>query len=243
MEAEIKQLQSLIDSSNRIVFFGGAGVSTASGIPDFRSSKGLFLQETGYNVAAEEIVSDHFFINYPKVFFEFYFENLVYEEAEPNLVHQYIANLEKSDKQVSVITQNIDGLHEKAGSTSIYNLHGSTRHNYCIKCNTPFQFDELELDKDGIPRCPHDHAIVRPDVTLYGEQLDMSVLEGAIYELSKADLLIILGTSLAVYPAAGLVNYFKGKQVVVNNQSVIHTHNPSTLFLQEDMTKVFKQLS
>lgn len=241
--SNIQDLQQYIDSSKRIVFFGGAGVSTASGIPDFRSSKGLFLQETGHNASAEEIVSNQFFTRYPKIFFEFYFKNLVYEDAKPNLVHQYIAELEKTDKDISVVTQNIDGLHEKAGSTKIFNLHGNVYSNHCMVCGERFSLKELQLDDDGIPRCPNDQGIVRPDITLYGEQLDMTVLEGAINEIARADLLVILGTSLAVYPAAGLVDYFNGDQVAVINKTTIRSNNPNSLFIQGDMNQVFEQLN
>lgn len=243
MDSKIDQLQTLIDESSRIVFFGGAGVSTASGIPDFRSSEGLFLQETGYNVSAEEIVSRPFFDQYPKIFFDFYFENLVYEDAKPNPVHQYIADLEDKNKHIAVVTQNIDGLHELAGSSYIYNLHGSVAHNHCTQCGRYFTLSELELDDDGIPRCPDDGSIVKPDVTLYGEQLDMDVVQGAVQEISQADLLVIIGTSLAVYPAASLINYFNGKQLVVVNKTDVSTHNPNVLFLKGDMNKVFDQLN
>lgn len=242
MATNIEQLQSYIDQSKRIVFFGGAGVSTASGIPDFRSSNGLFVKEMGYNVSAEEIVSIDFFQRFPKIFFDFYFKHLVYEQAEPNLVHRYIAQLENKDKHVAVVTQNIDGLHERAGSSLIYNLHGSVSHNHCTVCSKPYELSELVRDEDGIPRCPDDGGIIKPDVVLYGEMLDMSVMQGAIEEISRADLLVIIGTSLAVYPAAGLVDYFNGKHVVVVNQSSIPTHHTSALVLQEDMNKVFKQL-
>lgn len=245
MEAQIKTLQKLIDNSSRIVFFGGAGVSTASGIPDFRSSQGLFLQETGYNVPAEEIVSIQFFNQYPKIFFDFYFENLVHQDAKPNLVHRYIAELEKKNKHIAVVTQNIDGLHEQAGSSHIYNLHGSIAHNHCMTCGQYFSLGDFTaiVDDEGIPRCSNDGSIVKPDVTLYGEQLDMNVVEGAIYEISQADLMVIVGTSLAVYPAASLIDYFNGKQVVVINQSVVPTRNPGALFLQGDMNRVFEKLT
>lgn len=242
METKIKTLQELIDNASRIVFFGGAGVSTASGIPDFRSSQGLFLQETGYKVPAEEILSIQFFNQQPKIFFDFYFENLVHQDAKPNLVHYYIAELEKRNKHVAVVTQNIDGLHELAGSSHIYNLHGSIAHNYCESCGRHFSLDELSVNSEGIPRCPDDGSIVKPDVVLYGEQLDMGVVEGAIYEISQADLMVIVGTSLGVYPAASLIDYFNGKQVVVINQSTISTRHPDTLFLRGDMNDVFQKL-
>lgn len=238
----ISELQQLINESERIVFFGGAGVSTASGIPDFRSSKGLFMKESGYRISAEEIVSNHFFNRHPKIFFEFYFENLVYEKAQPNLVHKYIANLEKREKNIIIVTQNIDGLHKKAGSTQIFNLHGDIYSNYCTKCHRHYTLDELQLDSDGIPRCEDDQAIVKPDVILYGEKLHADVVEGAVQAIAQADLLIIAGTSLAVYPAAGLINHFNGKKVVVINNTLIRTYHLNTLFIEDDMTNVFKKL-
>lgn len=243
MDEKVQQLQAMIDSSDRIVFFGGAGVSTASGIPDFRSSEGLYMQESGYSVPAEEIISDRFFANHPKEFFDFYFKNLVFEGAQPNYAHTYIADLEKRGKSVAVVTQNIDGLHEKAGSQEVYKLHGSTLDNYCLDCQQYYGYSDLQLDQEGIPRCPKDGAVVRPDIVLYGEQLDLSTLQAAIYQISQADLLVILGTSLVVYPAAGLVDYFQGYKLAVVNKTTIHPRRTDGLIIQEDINKVFKQLT
>lgn len=238
----IKQFQAQLDESQRIVFFSGAGVSTASGIPDFRSSSGIFVQEAGYQFSPEEIISHSFYKTHPQVFFEFYFDKLIYPNASPNLGHQFISDLEKKGKEVTVITQNIDGLHHDAGSTNILELHGTVRNNYCQDCGKEYLLEDLVRDEEGIPRCSVDHGIVRPDIVLYEEGLDQTVLEKSIQAIQQADLLIIAGTSLVVYPAAGLVNYFQGDQLVVINKTPIQVRDNHALIFEDTIENVFSQI-
>lgn len=241
MDTKIKKLKNQLEDSQKIVFFGGAGVSTESGIPDFRSSKGLYMKESGTHVSAEEMISHTYYKRYPKEFFKYYFENLVFEEAEPNEAHDFLKDLEDQGKEVSIVTQNIDGLHQKAGSKTVHELHGSVLRNYCTKCSVHYEIDELELDKDGIPRCPRDGAIVRPDIVLYEEGLDQSVVEAAVRDIQNADMLMIAGTSLVVYPAAGLINYFKGEHLVAINKSTIQVPD-NTLVFEDTISNVFSKL-
>lgn len=230
MDKKIQQFKEQLDKSQKIVFFGGAGVSTDSGIPDFRSADGLFMQETGTHVTPEEMISHTFYKRYPKAFFNYYFENLVFDDAQPNEAHLFLKELEDNGKVVSIVTQNIDGLHQKAGSTRIFELHGTTIRNYCIECHTYYENAELTLDKDGIPRCEKDGAIVRPDIVLYEEGLDQEVVQNAVKALSEADMLIIAGTSLVVYPAAGLIDYFNGDSLVVVNKTPIRVPENALVF-------------
>jgi len=238
---KIEELKAQLADSQKIVFFGGAGVSTESGIPDFRSSKGLYMQESGTHVSAEEMISHTFYKRYPKQFFQYYFENLVFEDAEPNDAHIFLKDLEDQGKEVSIVTQNIDGLHQKAGSSVVHELHGSTLRNYCTKCLLHYEIDELELDEDGIPRCPRDGAIVRPDIVLYEEGLDQNVVQQAIEDIQAADMLMIAGTSLVVYPAAGLINYFNGEHLVAINKSPIQVP-AHTLVFEDAISNVFSKL-
>lgn len=232
-------LKQQIADSKKIAFFGGAGVSTASGIPDFRSAEGLYMEHTGKTYSAEEIVSNSFYRSRPKEFFDYYFDKLVYPEATPNKAHQFLAKLEAEGKEVSVITQNIDGLHQMAGSTKVYELHGSVLRNYCEVCGTKYHLLELIKDDQGIPRCPNDGGIVRPAVVLYEEGLDQAVVEGAIKALSEADMLIVAGTSLVVYPAAGLINYFNGDYFVVINKTPLHLRDQNALVFEASLDTVF----
>ena len=241
MNEKIEQLKEQLTDSQKIVFFGGAGVSTASGIPDFRSSKGLYFQDTKTQVSAEEMISHTFYKRHPKEFFKYYFENLVYEDAEPNEAHDFLKELEDQGKDVHIVTQNIDGLHQKAGSTKVHELHGSVLRNYCTKCNTSYSIEELELDDDGIPRCPADDEIVRPDIVLYEEGLDQNVIQQAIDAIQTADMLMIAGTSLVVYPAAGLINYFNGDYLVAINKSSIRVPD-NTLLFEDSIANVFEKL-
>lgn len=241
-EEKITQFKQQVENSQRIVFFGGAGVSTESGIPDFRSAKGLFMQESGYEYAPEQIVSHSFFEQHPKVFFDYYFDHLVYKEAKPNQTHNFLAELEEAGKEVAVVTQNIDGLHQKAGSSTVYELHGSIWNNHCIECGAFFPLEKLEKDGEGIPRCPYDGAIVKPDVTLYGEALNETTVTQALKAISQADLFIIAGTSLSVYPAAGLVDWFNGKYFTVINQSPVRIQRKNALIFQMSLENVFKEM-
>lgn len=242
MNDKIAKFQEQLEASQNIVFFGGAGVSTESGIPDFRSSEGIYMKDTGSHVSAEEMISHTFYKRHPKEFFEYYFENLVFDEAEPNEGHLFLSDLEKTGKNVSVVTQNIDGLHQKAGSKIVHELHGSVLRNYCETCQTPYKLVELEKDGESIPRCPQDNGIVRPDVVLYEEGLDQSVIQQAVADIEAADMLIIAGTSLVVYPAAGLVNYFSGDHLVAINKTPIQVP-AQTLMFEDSISKVFAELN
>ena len=211
-------LQEIIDESRRIVFFGGAGVSTESGIPDFRSADGLYSQQ--YRYPPEQIVSHTFFTTYPEEFFRFYRDRMIFTDAQPNAAHKKLAELEQAGKLSAVITQNIDGLHQAAGSKKVIELHGSVHRNYCMKCGKFYPLSAV-TESDGVPTCECGGKI-KPDVVLYEESLKTEDIENAVYEIQSADTLIIGGTSLIVYPAAGLVRYFQGKYLVVINKSEIN---------------------
>ena len=214
-EKEIEELQKIIDDSSRIVFFGGAGVSTESGVPDFRSADGLYHQE--YKYSPEQIISHSFFLRYPEAFYEFYKDKMMYLNAKPNPAHLKLAELERAGRLLAVVTQNIDGLHQIAGSKKVYELHGSIHRNYCMKCGKFYDADYVK-NSEGVPHCECG-GIVKPDVVLYEEGLDQNVTQRAVMAISMADTLIIGGTSLVVYPAAGFVDYFHGKHLVVINKS------------------------
>lgn len=214
-EKEIEELQKIIDDSSRIVFFGGAGVSTESGIPDFRSADGIYHQK--YKYSPEQVVSHSFFVQYTEAFFEFYKEKMMLLDAQPNPAHCKLAELEKEGKLTAVVTQNIDGLHQAAGSRKVYELHGSIHRNYCMECGR-FYDAEYVKEAEGVPRCECG-GIIKPDVVLYEEGLDPKTIQGAVEAIDAADTLIIGGTSLVVYPAAGFIDYFRGKHLVVINKS------------------------
>ena len=212
-ERETEQLQSIIDDSRKIVFFGGAGVSTESGIPDFRSADGIYHQK--YRYSPEQVVSHSFFMQYPEVFYEFYKDKMMALEAKPNPAHRKLAELEATGKLTAVVTQNIDGLHQAAGSKRVYELHGSIHRNYCMKCGKFYDAQHVK-SSEGVPRCECG-GMIKPDVVLYEEGLDPATVRGAVEAIS--DTLIIGGTSLVVYPAAGFIDYFNGKHLVVINKS------------------------
>lgn len=214
-EKEVEQLQNIIDDSKRIVFFGGAGVSTESNIPDFRSADGLYQQK--YKYSPEQIVSHSFFVRNPEGFYEFYKEKMMFLDAKPNAAHLKLAELEEKGKLTAVITQNIDGLHQAAGSKNVLELHGSIHRNYCMKCHKFYDAAYVK-NASGIPRCTCG-GMIKPDVVLYEEGLDSDVIRRSIKAISEADTLIIGGTSLVVYPAAGFIDYFRGKHLVVINKS------------------------
>ena len=214
-EEEVKKLQEIIDDSANIVFFGGAGVSTESSIPDFRSADGLYQQK--YKYSPEQIVSHSFFMRNTEGFYEFYKEKMMFLDAKPNPAHLKLAELEEAGKLSAVITQNIDGLHQAAGSRNVLELHGSIHRNYCQKCGEFYDADYVK-HSEGIPECRCGGRI-KPDVVLYEEGLDSHVIEESIRAISRADTLIIGGTSLIVYPAAGFIDYFRGKHLVVINKS------------------------
>ena len=219
---QIQTLSGWVESCKprRMAFFGGAGVSTESGIPDFRSPDGLYAQKYG-DVPPEEMISRSYFDVHPQKFFEFYFDRMIAREAQPNRAHLKLAQLEADGVLSAVITQNIDGLHQKAGSRNVLELHGSVLRNYCMNCGRFFDLDEEialhEASVDGVPRCPDCGGVAKPDVVLYEEGLDGRVLEQSVAAISSADLLVIAGTSLAVYPAAGLIDYFSGDHLVIIN--------------------------
>lgn len=237
MNEKISQLTEILRESSRIVFFGGAGVSTASGIPDFRSSNGLYSKKLNQNFTPEQLVSHTFFVNYPEEFFSFYKKNLVYPDARPNACHKALAKLEEMGKLDAVVTQNIDGLHQAAGSKTVYELHGSVLRNYCTGCHASYDADYI-LKSDGVPVCSRCQGTVKPDVVLYEEGLDDSVISGSVQAISRADTLIIGGTSLVVYPAAGLINYFHGKHLVLINKSVTSADNQADLVIHESIDTV-----
>lgn len=229
-------LQQMIDESNRIVFFGGAGVSTESGIPDFRSADGLYSQQ--YKYPPEQIVSHTFFVKYPEEFFRFYKDRMIFPKAKPNAAHKKLAELEQAGKLHAVITQNIDGLHQAAGSVNVIELHGSVHRNYCMKCGKFYPLSAV-TESEGVPKCDCG-GYIKPDVVLYEESLKGEDIERAVYEIENADCLIIGGTSLAVYPAAGLVRYFKGKYIVVINKSELDAG--ADLVINDSIGKVLDQI-
>ena len=237
MSNEIEKLTQILKDSNNIVFFGGAGVSTESGIPDFRSSTGLFNEKLNITFTAEQLVSHSFYMRYPEEFFNFYKAKLIYPGAKPNKAHIALAKLEEMGKLKAVITQNIDGLHQAAGSKVVYELHGSVLRNYCVKCHA-FYDEKFILESKGIPTCTKCGGRVKPDVVLYEEGLDDSTINGAIDAISKADTLIIGGTSLVVYPAAGLINYFRGKNLVLINKSSTSADSKADLVINDSIGKV-----
>lgn len=237
----IDKLAKILRDSQNGVFFGGAGVSTASGIPDFRSSTGLYSKKLNKNFTPEQAVSNSFFRKHPEEFFEFYKKHLIYPDAAPNACHIALAQLETMGKLKAIITQNIDGLHQAAGSKNVYELHGSVLRNYCMKCHTFYDVNYV-LQANSVPICEKCGGTVKPDVVLYEEALDEGILTHAIGAISKADTLIIGGTSLAVYPAAGLIRYFRGKQVVVINKSITSVDATVNLVIHDDIAKVMKDV-
>lgn len=237
MSTEIEKLTQILRDSNNIAFFGGAGCSCESGIPDFRSASGLWNEKLKINLTPEQLVSHTMFMKYPKEFFEFYRDKLIYPDAKPNAAHIALAKLEEMGKLKAVVTQNIDGLHQAAGSKHVYELHGSVLRNYCVKCHA-FYDEKFILESKGVPTCTKCGGNVKPDVVLYEEGLDDNVIRGAIAAISKADTLIIGGTSLVVYPAAGLINYFRGKNLVLINKSSTSADNKADLVIHEAIGKV-----
>ena len=228
MERELlEKLQDIIDGSENIVFFGGAGVSTESGIPDFRSVDGLYNQK--YKYPPETIISHSFYMSHPKEFYEFYKDKMIFPDAQPNKAHVKLAELERAGKLKAVITQNIDGLHQKAGSTNVIELHGSVLRNYCERCGSFYDVDYI-VASDTVPKCSCG-GMIKPDVVLYEEALDSDNMEAAIRYISEADTLIIGGTSLVVYPAAGLIRYFRGRNLVVINLSPTYSDKNADLLI------------
>ena len=241
MSPEIEKLTEIIKNSDNIVFFGGAGVSTDSNIPDFRSSDALWNEKLKINFTPEQLVSHTFFLQYPDEFFQFYKDKLIYPDAKPNAAHLALAKLEEMGKVKAVVTQNIDGLHQAAGSKTVYELHGSVLRNYCMKCHA-FYDEKFILESEGIPVCPACGGRVKPDVVLYEEALDDATISGAVNAISKADTLIIGGTSLVVYPAAGLIHYFRGKNLVLINKSTTSADADADLVIHDAIGKVLGEV-
>ena len=239
MQEDIRKLKSWIKDSNNIVFFGGAGVSTESGIPDFRSVDGLYNQKWRYR--PETILSHSFFIENPDEYYRFHHEKLVIDGVKPNAAHYKLAELESEGKIKAVVTQNIDGLHQAAGSKNVYELHGSILRAYCLQCGKPFSADSMN-HCSGVPHCSNCGGVIRPDIVLYEEPLDDSVMRGAIKAISSADMLIVGGTSLNVYPAAGLINYYEGNKLVLINLSETDYDMYADLIIHEKIGEVFSQL-
>lgn len=239
MDAKIAKLNEMVLQSDNIVFFGGAGVSTESGIPDFRSTGGLYSQT--YKYPPEMIVSHTFYEECPEEFFDFYKKRMLFMNAQPNAAHKKLAQLEKAGKLKAVITQNIDGLHQAAGSKNVLELHGSVLRNYCESCGKSFPVKYV-LEADGVPHCDACGGRVKPDVVLYEENLDMDVMEAAVNYISRADMLIIGGTSLVVYPAAGLLRYYQGHKLVLVNKSNTSYDSRADLVINENIGEAFSQI-
>lgn len=234
----VKQLKSWIGESGNIVFFGGAGVSTESGIPDFRSVDGLYNQQ--YDYPPETIISHSFYRRNPEEFYRFYKNRMLFPDAAPNAAHLALARLEQSGKLRAVITQNIDGLHQAAGSKNVLELHGSVHRNYCTRCGKFYSLKEI-MEMDGVPRCECG-GIIKPDVVLYEEGLDQGVLQMAVSAIRHADVLIIGGTSLTVYPAAGLIDYYQGSKLVLINKSVTPLDDRADQVISGKIGEVFSQI-
>lgn len=233
----IEQLKSWIKESKKIVFFGGAGISTESGIPDFRSVDGLYNQK--YDRSPEEILSHSFYMRHPDEFFRFYRDKMLYLDAKPNKGHLALAKLEEMGKLTAVVTQNIDGLHQKAGNKVVYELHGSVLRNYCQRCGKFYSAQDIQKSQ-GIPTCECGGRI-KPDVVLYEESLDQKTMEGAIRAIKEADMLIVGGTSLAVYPAAGLIHYYQGSHLVLINKTATPMDSRADLCIQDSFGDVMSQ--
>lgn len=235
---ETEQLQKMVDESKRIVFFGGAGVSTESGIPDFRSVDGLYHQH--YNDPPEVMLSHSFYVSHPEVFFDFYRDKMLYLKAVPNAAHKKLAELEQAGKLSAVVTQNIDGLHQKAGSKNVFELHGSVHRNYCRRCHRLYDA-EFMLHTTGVPKCACGGTI-KPDVVLYEEGLDQKTLYSAVQAIEEADMLIIGGTSLAVYPAASLTRYYCGNRLVLINRTATPQDSSADLRISGSIGEVLEQI-
>ena len=238
MDHQLKQLQDWISESRHIVFFGGAGVSTESGIPDFRSVDGLYHQQ--YAFPPETILSHSFFERNPEEFYRFYRSKMLFPQARPNAAHWKLAELEAAGKLTAVVTQNIDGLHQAAGSRNVYELHGSVHRNHCERCGKFYSLDHI-LHTTGVPRCACG-GIIKPDVVLYEEALNEQVMDGAVQAIAAADMLIIGGTSLNVWPAAGLINYFRGEHLVLINKSAVARDLTVDLVITDPIGEVLDQL-
>ncbi len=236
---EIKILKDMINDVSSIVVFTGAGISTPSGIPDFRSNDGIYSKDY-QGLKAEDIISHSFFYKDTPLFYKFYKDKMMYLDAKPNLAHKYFASLGKR-KEVTIITQNIDGLHQEAGSKRVYELHGSIHRNYCERCHH-FYDASYVYNYEGVPLCEKCHGLIKPDVVLYEEPLDEDIVNRSILAIMSADMLIVVGTSLIVYPAAGFIRYFRGRYLVVINKDKTNVDNNCDLVIHDDIIKVVKKL-
>ena len=241
MNNQYETLKEIIKESRNIVVFTGAGISVPSGIPDFRSADGIYNQKTKFKASPEDIISHTFFVNNTEDFYSFYKDKMCYPKAEPNAAHKYFADLEKKGKNVIVVTQNIDGLHQKAGSSIVYELHGTIHQNFCMRCGRMFGLDYV-MNAKGVPHCDKCGGIVKPNVVLYEEGLDEDTISRSINAIMTCDTLIIIGTSLRVYPAAGFIRYFRGKYlVVINKDATVYDSNCDLVF-NEDVINVIKNI-
>ena len=236
-----EKLTEIIERSRRIVFFGGAGVSTASGIPDFRSASGLYSEDYGGR-SPEEILSAMFFMLHTEEFYDYYKKHMIHPDAKPNVVHRYLYELEKEDRLRGIVTQNIDGLHKAAGNKRVYELHGNIHENYCVDCEASYPLEKI-LKSEGVPRCDKCGGIIKPWVVLYGEALDKYTCIGACREISGADTMIVVGTSLAVEPAASFLEHFDGKNLVVINNEPTPADDKADLVIRGDVEDVISSLN
>ena len=241
MKNQYETLKQIINESHNIVVFTGAGISVPSGIPDFRSADGIYNQKTKFKASPEDIISHSFFVSNTEDFYSFYKDKMCYPKAEPNAAHKYFADLEKKGKNVIVVTQNIDGLHQKAGSSIVYELHGTIHQNFCQRCGRMFGLDYV-MNAPGVPHCDKCGGIVKPNVVLYEEGLDEDTISRSINAIMTCDTLIIIGTSLRVYPAAGFIRYFRGKYLVVINKDATAYDSNCDLVFNEDVINVIKNI-
>ena len=241
MKNQYETLKQIINESHNIVVFTGAGISVPSGIPDFRSADGIYNQKTKFKASPEDIISHSFFVSNTEDFYSFYKDKMCYPKAEPNAAHKYFADLEKKGKNVIVVTQNIDGLHQKAGSSIVYELHGTIHQNFCQRCGRMFGLDYV-MNAPGVPHCDKCGGIVKPNVVLYEEGLDEDTISRSINAIMTCDTLIIIGTSLRVYPAAGFIRYFRGKYLVVINKDATSYDSNCDLVFNEDVINVIKNI-
>lgn len=237
LEQQRDAFRAIVEGSDNVVFFGGAGVSTESGIPDFRSKDGLYSQK--YDYPPERIISRSFFDENPEEFFRFYRDRMLFEGVEPNQAHRKLAELEQQGHVRAVVTQNIDGLHQAAGSKTVFELHGSVWRNFCMDCGEPYSLDYIIHSESLVPRCERCGGIVKPDVVLYEEPLDPKVIEQSVRAIQRADVLVVAGTSLVVYPAASFLGYFRGDHLIVINRTPTPIDRKAELCIQGDVGKVF----
>ena len=241
MLKRVLELKDEIEKAQKICVFTGAGISCPSGIPDFRSQNGLYNEKGDYEYSPEEMISHTFFVNNTETFYEFYKSKMVYKDAKPNKAHLYFSKLEKQGKNVMVVTQNIDSLHTMAGSKKVFELHGSIKRNFCVSCDE-FYDEEYILSCDGVPYCRKCGGVVKPDVVLYEEGLNDKTVQGAINAIQSADLLIIIGTSLAVYPAASFIKVFKGRKIALINKSSTPFDGKADIVIYDDIVNVIEKL-